>query len=121
MAVELPLHIRHPPTLRIESEVAADRFYQILERTWVLQQVPVALALFWLGGWSWVVWGVFGRVFVGVAGHWTVTFWTHNPGPGTWTVPGAGVQASNLVGAGFITRGDNEQEDLARATPERAC
>ena len=95
-----------PPALSIEAEIADDWFYRFLERTWMLQQLPVAFALFWLGGWSWVVWGVFGRVFVSVAGHWTVTFLTHNPGPGKWSVPGAGVQASNLIGAGLITMGE---------------
>ena len=95
-----------PPALRIEARLLEDRFYQFLERTWVLQQVPVAVALFAIGGWSWVVWGVFGRVFVSVAGHWTITFLTHNPGPGRWLVPDAGVQASNLAGAGFITMGE---------------
>jgi sn-1 stearoyl-lipid 9-desaturase len=95
-----------PPRLCIEKEVLEDRFYRFLERTWVLQQLPVGVALFLLGGWPWVVWGLFGRVFVSVAGHWTITFLTHNPGPGRWTVPDAGVQASNLVGAGFITMGE---------------
>lgn len=92
--------------VEIEPEVSEDWFYLFLERTWILQQLPVALVLFWLGGWSWVVWGVFGRVFVSVAGHWTVTYLTHNPGPGCWLVPAAGVQASNLPGAGFITMGE---------------
>jgi stearoyl-CoA desaturase (delta-9 desaturase) len=95
-----------PPTVRIEKEIEEDRFYRFLERTWVLQQVPIGLALLSLGGWPWVVWGVFGRVLVSVAGHWTVTYLTHNPGPGRWIVPGAGVQASNLVGAGFVTMGE---------------
>lgn len=95
-----------PPRVRIEKELREDRLYRFLERTWVLQQLPLGVALFVLGGWPWVVWGVFGRVFVSVAGHWTVTYLTHNPGPGRWTVPGAGVQASNLVGAGFITMGE---------------
>jgi len=95
-----------PPKLRIEPEVAEDSFYHFLEHTWTLQQVPLGIALFLLGGWPWVVWGVFGRVFVSVAGHWTVTYLTHNPGPGRWVVPGAGVQASNLTGAGFITMGE---------------
>ena len=95
-----------PPKLRIEAEIAQDRFYRFLERTWVLQQVPVAIALYSLGGWPWVVWGVFGRVSVSVAGHWTVTYLTHNPGPGRWIVPDAGVQASNLVGVGVITMGE---------------
>lgn len=95
-----------PPTLHIEAEIANDRFYRFLERTWMLQQLPIGLLLFWIGGWSWVVWGVFGRVFVSVAGHWTVTYLTHNPGPGDWLVPGAGVQASNLPGTGIITMGE---------------
>ena len=61
--------------------------------------VPAAAArtaAYGLGGLPWVIWGVFGRVFVSVAGHWTVTYLTHNPGPGHWLVPEAGVQASNL-------------------------
>src|SRR5262245_8352513 len=58
-----------PPTVHIEPEVEQDRFYRFLERTWVLQQLPIGLALFYLGGWPWVVWGVFGRVLVSVAGH----------------------------------------------------
>lgn len=95
-----------PPRLEIEPEIANDPFYRFLEKTWMLQQIPIAVVLFWLGGWSWVVWGVFGRVFVSVAGHWTITYLTHNPGPGRWIVPAAGVQASNLTGAGIVTMGE---------------
>ena len=95
-----------PPKLQIETEIADDWFYRFLERTWILQQLPIGLILFLVGGWAWVVWGVFGRVFVSVAGHWTVTYLTHNPGPGRWIVPAAGVQASNLIGAGFVTMGE---------------
>ena len=41
-----------------------------------------------------------------VTGHWIVTYLTHNPGPGAWRVPDAGVQASNLAGCGLITMGE---------------
>jgi fatty-acid desaturase len=99
-------HFDKAPIVRIERSISEDPFYKFLERTWMLQQVPVGLVLWWLGGWPWVIWGVFGRVFVSVAGHWTVTYLTHNPGPGRWIIPDAGVQASNLRRAGFITMGE---------------
>ncbi|MEO1247634.1 MAG: acyl-CoA desaturase [Pseudomonadota bacterium] len=95
-----------PPAVHIEPEVANDPFYRFLNKTWILQQAPLGLALYLIGGAPWVVWGVFGRVFISVAGHWTVTYLTHNPGPGRWLVADAGVQASNLTGFGFLTMGE---------------
>jgi stearoyl-CoA desaturase (delta-9 desaturase) len=95
-----------PPRFTIEPEFAQDGFYRWLERTWMLQQVPLALLLFFGGGWSWVIWGVPVRVCVSVIGHWVVTYLTHNPGPGRWHVHGAGVQATNLPGYGFVTMGE---------------
>jgi sn-1 stearoyl-lipid 9-desaturase len=62
--------------------------------------------LFAIGGWGWVVWGVCVRVTVSVAGHWVVTYLTHNPGQTTWLVKDAGVQASNLPGYGLMTMGE---------------
>jgi fatty-acid desaturase len=46
------------------------------------------------------------RVAVSVTSHWVVTYFAHNPGPGRWMVLGAGVQASNLPGWGFLTHGE---------------
>lgn len=94
------------PQFNIEPELETDPWYRFLERTWMLQQLPIAAVLFLLGGWPWVVWGVFVRVIVSVTGHWVVTYLTHNPGPGHWTVVDAGVQASNVAGLGFITMGE---------------
>ena len=95
-----------PPRFAIEPEFAQDPFYRWLERTWMLQQLPLAALLYLGGGWAWVVWGVVVRVCVSVIGHWTVTYLTHNPGPGRWHVHGAGVQATNLPGYGFVTMGE---------------
>lgn len=95
-----------PPSVKIEDDLYQDKFYQFLEYTWMLQQLPLAVVLFAVGGWPWVVWGIFARVFISVSGHWVVTYLTHNPGPGNWLVPAAGVQASNLNGTGFITMGE---------------
>lgn len=96
----------HPPRFLIERGVQEDPWYRFLERTWMLQQLPIAALLFFWGGWSWVVWGIAVRVSVSVVGHWSITYWCHNPGPGAWDVIGAGVQASNLRGLGLLTYGE---------------
>jgi stearoyl-CoA desaturase (delta-9 desaturase) len=96
----------HPPRFVIEEEFARDGFYRWLERTWMLQQLPLTALLYAGGGWSWVVWGIPVRICVSVIGHWVVTYLTHNPGPGRWHVHGAGVQATDLPGFGLITMGE---------------
>jgi fatty-acid desaturase len=95
-----------PPKFTIERELLNDAWYRFLERTWMLQQLPIALIMFAVGGWSWVVWGVAARVSVSAVGHWSITYWCHNPGHGTWDVNDAGVQASNLRGLGLLTYGE---------------
>lgn len=95
-----------PPRLMIEPRFADDRFYRFLERSWRWHQLPLAALFYAIGGWGWVVWGVCARVFVSAAGHWTITYFCHNPGPGRWRVQGAAVQASNLRGMGLLTYGE---------------
>ena len=95
-----------PPRFSIEPEFFDDPWYRWLERTWMLQQIPVAVLLFAIGGLPWVVWGVCLRVTMSVTGHWVVTYLTHNPGPGRWHVVDSGVQASNLTGYGLLTMGE---------------
>lgn len=95
-----------PPQFRIEPDLADDRFYRFLERTWRWQQLPFAALLYALGGWSFVAWGICARVFTSVAGHWTVTHFCHRPGHGRWTVRGASVQAADLPGLGLLTYGE---------------
>ncbi|MFA4951681.1 acyl-CoA desaturase [Brevundimonas sp.] len=108
-----------PPMLTIEPRIASDPFYRFLEATWRWQQVPLAVFLFLIGGWPWVVWGVAVRVIVSTAGHWTITYFCHNPGAGRWTVKGAYVQASDLPGLGLLTYGECWHNDH-HAFPESA-
>ncbi len=96
----------HPPKVTIEAAIVSDPFYRFLEGTWRLQQIPLGLLLYVWGGWSFVLWGICARVFVSTVGHWSVTYFCHNPGPGRWHVKGAGIQASNLRGLGLITYGE---------------
>ena len=95
-----------PPQFRIEQELAEDRWLRFFESTWRWQQLPVAGLLYLAGGWPWVVWGIFVRVSIGIVGHWTITYFCHNPGPGRWRVKEASVQASNIPGIGILTYGE---------------
>ncbi len=95
-----------PPHFSIEASKAADPVYRFLEATWRWHQLPLAVILYYFGGWAFVVWGVCLRVSVSVIGHWTITYYCHNPGPGRWIVNGAGVQAANLSGLGILTYGE---------------
>jgi stearoyl-CoA desaturase (Delta-9 desaturase) len=100
------LVLRRPPQFRLEPRLANDRFYAFVERTWMWQQVPWALVFFIVGGWNWVVWGIFVRVSVCVTGHWLVGHFAHRKGGQTWVVDGASAQGYNVKFAGFISMGE---------------
>ncbi len=75
----------------------------------MLQQLPLAIALYAAGGWAWVVWGVCARVTVSLAGHWLVGHFAHRQGHQTYVVDGAGVQGHNVgLGGlnGLLTMGE---------------
>ena len=55
------LELARPPAFDL-GRIGHDRFYRFLERTWMLQQLPIAVGLYLLGGWGFVVWGVCARV-----------------------------------------------------------
>lgn len=96
----------NPPKINIEDKYTDDSFYNHLEEYWKLHQLFFAFFLYMIGGWSFVVWGVFVRVSVSIIGHWSITYVCHNPGPGKWRVKNAAVQASNIPGLGVLTYGE---------------
>ncbi|MBO0758153.1 MAG: acyl-CoA desaturase [Bradyrhizobiaceae bacterium] len=100
------LALLHPPTLIVERRVANDRFYRLIERTWMAQQLPWALLFFVAGGMPWLVWGIAVRVSLSVTGHWLVGYFAHNRGPRSWHIKGAGVQGYNVPYCGLITMGE---------------
>ncbi len=100
------LHLSRPPELRIEPRVAEDRFYRFLERTWMAQQLPPALALHALGGWSFVFWGTCARVTAGVLGHWLIGWFAHNRGAMHFEVRDAAVQGRNIRFTSLLTMGE---------------
>ena len=101
------LELAHPPQFQLEPRLQRDRVYHWMERTWMLQQIPLAILLFAAGGWSWVVWGVAVRVSICVTGHWLVGYFAHNEGPMRWRVKGAGVQGHDVPIAALLSMGES--------------
>lgn len=100
------LRLARPPALQLESRIADDGFYKFLERTWMAQQLPVAVALYLCGGWSFVFWGVCARVAVCVFGHWLIGYFAHNHGRMRFEVRGAAVQGRNVSFTSLLTMGE---------------
>ena len=101
------LALDDPPVLPIPACISQDRFYRFLERTWMLQQIPPALALYALGGWAFVIWGVCARIAAGVTGHWLIGHFAHNHGGMHQVVDGAAVQGHNVKCASLLTMGES--------------
>ncbi|QIF80647.1 acyl-CoA desaturase [Brevundimonas sp. 'scallop'] len=99
------LELERPPAFDL-GRIGRDPVHRFLERTWMLQQVPVATALWLMGGWGFVVWGVCARVSISVIGHWLVGHLAHRRGPQTWQVIDAGVQAHDVPWAAIPTMGE---------------
>lgn len=99
------LELERPPAFDL-GRIGRDPVHRFLERTWMLQQIPVAAGLWLLGGWGFVVWGVCARVSISVIGHWFVGHLAHRRGPQTWQVRDAGVQAHDVPWAAIPTMGE---------------
>jgi fatty-acid desaturase len=99
--------LKHPPRFQIEPAISEDPILRLMERTWMAQQVPLALVLWALGGWGWVLWGISLRIVVSLTGHWAVGHFAHKTGHQGWRVEGLPVQGYNLPGLGLITFGEN--------------
>lgn len=100
------LQLDAPPAIRIEPRIEQDRFYQFLERTWMLQQVPLAILFYLWGGWAFICWGVCARVCAGVTGHWLIGYFAHNHGDMEYEVTGAAVQGRNIPWTSLLTMGE---------------
>ena len=105
------IELTHPPRFVIEDDVRTDRFYRLVEDTWMLQQIPLAVLLFAFGGMPWVIWGICCRVSVSLIGHWIVGYFAHQPKSALLYVEGVCVQGQNLPQLGLITCGEAFHEN----------
>ncbi len=62
---------------RYAPDIARDPYYRWLDRYFLLLQVPIAIALFALGGWSFVIYGGFLRIAVLWHSTWLINSATH--------------------------------------------
>jgi sn-1 stearoyl-lipid 9-desaturase len=99
--------LARPPVFDPGPGISDDRFYVFLQRTWMLHQLPIAVALYLLGGWSWVVWGVVVRVATCFTMHWYIAHVVHRHGPQDWVVEAAAVQGYNAGWLAIPTMGES--------------
>lgn len=67
-------------TRRLARDVLEDPFYAFLDRWFFWLCLPTALLLYALGGWSWLVWGMFVRVAAVFHATWLVNSAAHRFG-----------------------------------------
>lgn len=101
------LKLANPPGFNPGSEIADDPFYRFLQRTWMAHQIPIAIILYAIGGWPWVVWGVVVRVAACLTMHWFISYFAHSQGPQDWHLDGAALQAHNVPILAIPTMGES--------------
>ena len=99
------LELARPPRFDL-GRIGADPVHRFLDKTWMAQQLPIAVALYLGGGVGYVLWGVCARVAISVHGHWLIGHLAHTRGPQSWLVDQAGVQAHDVPWAAIPTMGE---------------
>ena len=88
---------------RYAPELVADPVHRVLNRLHVLPNILLGFALFALGGWSWLIWGMFVRLVVGLNTTWFVNSATHTWGYRTFETP---EDSRNLWWVGLLAWGE---------------
>ena len=101
------LVLDNPPIFTPDQKFGDDRFYKFLDRTYMAQQIPIAIILYMIGGLPWLVWGVFVRVAACTFMHWVISYVAHTRGPSDWEVEGAVIQAYNVPLLAIPTMGES--------------
>jgi stearoyl-CoA desaturase (delta-9 desaturase) len=100
MLYHIPAHAEIP---RYTKDIADDPVYQFCQNYMVPIQVVLGLLLYWLGGWSFVVWGVFVRLVVVFHCTWLVNSATHKFGYRTYDT---GERSTNCWWVALLTYGE---------------
>lgn len=88
---------------KFAPDIARDPYYSWLDRYFLLLQLPLALLLYALGGWSFVIWGMFVRAVLLWHSTWLINSATHLRGYQTYQVEDG---SRNLWWAAILTYGE---------------
>ncbi|NTX52148.1 acyl-CoA desaturase [Myxococcus sp. CA039A] len=94
----------YPP---VDADLEHDAFFIALERAGLWLQVPLALALYAVGGPAWVVWGVFVRLALTQDGFWFVHYVSHVEGDQPYALPGCAEQGRNAGWLALVSMGES--------------
>ena len=78
---------------RFTPDLWDDPFYQVMRWAYIPMQIALAVALFFMGGWSWVIWGIFGRLVFTYHVTWLVNSAAHAFGYRTYRTPDRSVNS----------------------------
>ena len=82
--IHCKLYFQHPPKFIYPKKLTQSFGLNFIQKTSMLQQLPLGLLLFLSGGWGFVFWGICGRVTISIFGHWLIGYFAHNHGPRHW-------------------------------------
>jgi stearoyl-CoA desaturase (delta-9 desaturase) len=88
---------------RYAPDLARDPFYQWLNRYFLLLQIPLGVILYLLGGWSFVIYGLFVRTVLVWHSTWLINSATHKWGYRTFNLED---NSRNLWWAAILTYGE---------------
>jgi stearoyl-CoA desaturase (delta-9 desaturase) len=92
-----------PDVPRYTKDLAEDPVYQFLQNYFIPLQIALGLGLYFLGGWPFVVWGVFVRIVVVFHCTWFVNSATHQFGYRTYDT---GDRSTNCWWVAVVTYGE---------------
>jgi stearoyl-CoA desaturase (delta-9 desaturase) len=74
----------HGEVARYAPDLQAQKFYRLLQPLHLPMQIALGILLFALGGWTWVIWGIFVRLVISYHATWLVNSAAHSLGYRTY-------------------------------------
>jgi fatty-acid desaturase len=90
----------------VPVDVRNDAVFRFLDRTNLLNQIPVAFVLYLIGGWPYVIWGVILRIALLFDLFAAVNYFCHTTGYRTFQISGCTHEGRNHIVLGILGMGE---------------